>query len=329
MADGALLRIGRAHAAMNVLVTGITGFVGSRIAPRLERDGHSVRGFGRHPPAAQSSVPIVEGDAVSGEGLAEALDEIDVAYFLIHAMEPVADAASRDRDAGDLSFGVRERTAAENFAREARAAGVGRVIYLGGLAPEGGPLSAHLASRLAVEEILLAATPCSVAFRASIVIGAESRSFRFLVRLVERLPVLAVPAWRGHKTAPVDERDVIEILARAATNDEVCGQSLDLGGQDTVTYAELIDRIGEHMLVSRPTIGFKRLTLTPIASRLSALIAGERHELIGPLMESLDQDLLPRDNRAVKLLDVRLHSLDSAIEHALAEWEETERLAAR
>jgi len=314
---------------MKVLVTGITGFVGSRLAPRLERDGHAVRGFSRRPPAAESSIPILAGDAVSGEGLAEALREIDVAYFLMHSMEPVAGGVSRDGDAGDLAFGTRERAAAENFAREARGAGVQRIIYLGGLVPEGGPASAHLASRLAVEEILLAATPCSVAFRASIVIGAQSRSFRFLVRLVERLPVLAVPAWRTRATSPVDERDVIEMLARAATREAVCGQSLDLGGPDTVTYGELIDRIGEHMLVARPTIRFKRLKLTPIASRVSAVIAGERHELIGPLMESLDQDLLPRDNRAAELLDVRLHSLDSAIEHALAEWEATERLAAR
>jgi uncharacterized protein YbjT (DUF2867 family) len=314
---------------MKILVTGITGFVGSRLVPRLERDGHSVRGFSRHPVAARSAVPVVAGDAVSGEGLADALWDIDVAYFLIHSMEPVADVASRDGDASDLAFGVRERAAADNFAREARAAGVQRVIYLGGLIPAGGPASAHLASRLAVEEILMAASPCSVAFRASIVIGAQSRSFRFLVRLVERLPVLAVPAWREHKTSPIDERDVIEMLARAATGDGVCGESLDLGGRDTVTYGELIDRIGEHMLVARPTIGFKRLTLTPIASRVSAVIAGERHELIGPLMESLDQDLLPRDNRAAELLDVRLHSLDSAIEHALAEWEATEPLAAR
>jgi uncharacterized protein YbjT (DUF2867 family) len=312
---------------MNVLVTGITGFVGSRLAPRLERDGHAVRGFSRHPPTTGSAIPMVVGDAVSGKGLAEAMSEIDVAYFLMHSMEPVADAASRDDAAG--AFGARERTAAENFAREARAAGVGRVIYLGGLVPPGGPVSAHLRSRLAVEEILLSSVRCSVAFRASIVIGAGSRSFRFLVRLVERLPVLAVPAWRTHVTTPIDERDVIEILARAATSDEVCGQSLDLGGPDTVTYGELIDRIGEHMLLARPTIGFKRLTLTPIASRVSAVIAGEQHELIGPLMESLNQDLLPRDNRVVELLDVRLHSLDGAIEHALAEWEATEPLAAR
>jgi uncharacterized protein YbjT (DUF2867 family) len=314
---------------MNVLVTGITGFVGSRLAPRLERDGHTVRGFSRRPPAAESAIPVLIGDAVSGRGLAPALTDIDVAYFLIHSMEPVAGIASDDGAAGAVAFGERERTAAENFARAARAAGVKRVIYLGGLVPPEGPASAHLASRLAVEEILLSATACSVAFRASIVIGAQSRSFRFLVRLVERMPVLAVPAWRTHVTRPIDERDVIEALARAATSDEVCGESLDLGGPDTVTYGELIDRIGEHMLIARPTISFKRLTLTPIASRVSAVIAGESHELIGPLMDSLDHDLLPRDNRAVELLDVRLHSLDAAIEHALAEWEATERLAAR
>ncbi len=320
---------------MNVLVSGITGFVGAHLAPRLARDGHAVQGLSRHPPATESGtpgtpgVPVLAGDAISGDGLAEAMRGVDVAYFLIHSMEPVAGSAPPAVNRAGADFGARERTAAENFAREARAAGVSRVVYLGGLVPTGGPASAHIASRLAVEEILLSATPCSVAFRASIVIGAGSRSFRFLVRLVERLPVLAVPAWNTHVTSPVDERDVIESLARAATSEEVCGQSLDLGGPDTVTYGELIDRIRDHMLLARPTISFKRLTLTPIASRVSALIAGERHELIGPLMESLDRDLLPRDNRAADLLDVRLHSLDAAIEHALAEWEATERLAAR
>jgi hypothetical protein len=83
------------------------------------------------------------------------------------------------------------------------------------------------------------------------------------------------------------------------------------------------------MLVNRPTIAFKRLRATPIASRVSSLIAGEEYALIGPLMESLGDDLIPRDDRAVKLLDVRLHSLDAAIERALREWERTERLAAR
>jgi uncharacterized protein YbjT (DUF2867 family) len=304
---------------MKVLVTGITGYVGSRLAPRLQRDGHEVRGFARHPGQVEGGIPILTGDAISGAGLDRALEGIDVAYFLIHSMEQATDGA----------FNVRERIAAENFARAARASGVGRIIYLGGVVPAGGPASAHLASRLAIENILLGSSECSVAFRASIVIGAGSRSFRFLVRLVERLPVLAVPAWRTYRTRPIDERDVVELLARAATSDRVCGQSLDIGGPDVVSYGELIDRIRDHMLVARPTIAFKRLTVTPIASRIAALIAGEEPELIGPLMESLGSDLLPRDDRAAELLGVRMHSLDAAIEHALRDWEATEPLAAR
>lgn len=303
---------------MNILVTGITGYVGSRLVPRLQRAGHDVRGFSRSG-SGPPGVPVVSGDAVSGRGLKQALAGIEVAYFLIHSME-----RSEDGD-----FEDRERAAADNFAAAAREAGVRRIVYLGGLVPAGGPRSPHLASRLAVEQVLLGATADSVAFRASIVIGAGSRSFRFLVRLVERLPVLAVPAWRTHRTRPIDERDVVEFLARAADNPEIGGLSLDIAGPDTVSYGELIDRIRDLMLVSRPTISFRRLTVTPIASRIAAVIATEEYELIGPLMESLGEDLLPRDDRAAELLGVRLHPLDRAIEHALAEWESTEPLAAR
>jgi uncharacterized protein YbjT (DUF2867 family) len=262
---------------------------------------------------------MVRADVVSGAGLRPALEDIDVAYYLIHSMEPSTDGL----------FSARERAAAENFASHAAAAGVQRIVYLGGILPAGGPVSPHLSSRLAVENALRAAVPCSVAFRASIVIGANSRSFRFLVRLVERMPVLVVPGWRKYRTNPIDERDMVELLARAATNDAVCGQSLDIAGPDTVTYGELIDRIREHMLLDRPTVGLGRFSVTPIASRISAVIAGEEHELIGPLMESLGEDLLPRDNRAAELLGLRLHSLDHAIEHALREWEQVEPLAAR
>jgi uncharacterized protein YbjT (DUF2867 family) len=304
---------------MNVLLTGVTGYVGSLLVDRLEADGHKLRGFVRNPARAPAAIEVVAGDAVSGAGLDRALAGIDVAYFLIHSMEPAADGP----------FASRERTAAERFATAAVKAGVPRIVYLGGLVPAGGPDSAHLASRLKVEQILLSAGPCSVAFRASIVIGARSSAFRFLVRLVERLPVLALPAWHEHRTSPIDERDMVELLAKAATAENLCGQSLDVGGPDTVSYAELIDRIRHHMLVARPTLRFKRLTLTPIASRVAAVIAGEEHELIGPLMESLGQDLLPRDGRAAQLLQVRLHSLDAAIEHALRDWESAEQLAAR
>ncbi len=303
---------------MNFLITGVSGYVGSLLAPRLAREGHAVRGLSRRP-APGSPFPVLQGDLVSGQGLWRAFEGIDVAYFLIHSME----------GPGENSFPARERRAAENFARAARAAGTERVIYFGGLAPATASGSQHLRSRLEVERILLEAAPCSMALRASIVIGARSRSFRFLVRLVERLPVLALPAWRINRTAPIDERDTLELLARAAGSDAVCGQALDAGGPETLTYEELIDRIRDHLLLSRPTLRFKRLTLTPIASRVSAVIAGEDHGLIGPLMAGLDGDLLPRDDRAARLLDVRLHSIDAAIEHALREWERREPLAAR
>ncbi len=307
---------------MNILLTGISGYVGSRLLPRLQRDGHQVRGFVRRPSRGRDfGIPLITGDALTGKGLDEALDGIEVAYYLIHSME----------HSSDGPFDVRERTAAENFTAVARRAGVQRVVYLGGLLPLGGPSSPHLASRFGVENILRQASPCTISFRASIVIGAQSRSFRFLVRLVERMPVLAVPAWGPNRTAPIDERDMVELLVRAGTGEsqELCGQALDIGGPDLVSYAELIDRIRHHMFVERPTIRFSRLTVTPIASRIGAVIAGEDPDLIGPLMESLGTDLLPRDRRAADVLGLRLHSLDSAIEHSLREWEEFELLAAR
>jgi uncharacterized protein YbjT (DUF2867 family) len=322
-----------ATATMRILITGVSGFVGARLVPRLRRDGHELRGFARDPARVAVEVPLVTGDAISGTGLDAALADIDVAYFLIHSMEPVPNGSDFD----DRDFRTRERTAAERFAETARAAGVQRIVYLGGLVPRDAPASAHLASRLDVERVLLDAVPGSTALRASIVIGAGSRSFRFLVRLIERLPLVALPAWRDHRTQPIDERDVIEALARAATADAVAGRSLDVAGPDVVTYGGLIERIRDHLLIDRPLLHLDPLRWAgsgstgsvSVASRIAAAIAGERPELVAPLMAGLTSDLLPRDDSAAALLGMRRHSLDAAIEHALGEWERSEPLAAR
>jgi uncharacterized protein YbjT (DUF2867 family) len=313
-----------------------------------------------------SDVEIVRGDALAGEGLPRALADIEVAYYLLHSMERPRILSPTSSSPRDISFpgrhshqvflpspfaaapfAERERIAADTFAMAAVAAGVRRIVYLGALQPRPPaaapspngtaqpaepaarytPPSRHLASREAVERILLDAVPDSVALRASIVIGARSRSFRLLVHLLERLPVLALPAWRRFRTQPIDARDIIEMLAASATA-EVAGRPLDVGGPNVLTYGELIARIAELMLVNRPALGVG-MSVTPVAARLAAAITGEDPEFVTALMESLEGDLLPADHHAAQLLNVHLHTFDSAVEYALSEWEESEPLAAR
>ncbi len=305
---------------MRILITGVSGFVGSVLARRLGGEGHELHGLTRDPGRVDAglAVEIHRGDALSGAGLDAALAGVEVAYYLIHSMEPGA--------AGE--FAARERQSAERFAAAAAAAGVRRIVYLGGLLPApGGPVSAHLRSRRAVEGALLEAVPDSVVLRASIIVGAGSRSFRFLVRLVERLPVLALPPWRTHRTQPLDERDMLEYLARAATG-AVGGRTLDIAGPDTLSYGAMIERVAELMLVGRPPLRLG-VSLTPVASVVAARIAGEELALAGPLMESLATDLLADDRETRALLGVRLHSYDAAVERALRDWERHEPLRAR
>jgi uncharacterized protein YbjT (DUF2867 family) len=141
------------------------------------------------------------------------------------------------------------------------------------------------------------------------------------------MPVLTLPAWRDFRTQPIDSRDVSEMLAAAAYA-PVAGRSLDIGGPDILTYGEIIARIADDMLISRPALGIP-VNLTPMTARVAAAIAGEDPELILPLMEGLHGDLLPGDDHADDLLSVHLHSFASAVEHALGEWEKSEPLAAR
>jgi uncharacterized protein YbjT (DUF2867 family) len=302
------------------LVTGATGFIGGRLLRRLTREGRPARALARVASRLEplDGVEPVEGDLLTGTGLERALEGCSTAYYLVHSMESAADGAFADRDRG----------AAEAFGRAAANAGVERIVYLGGIAPAAAA-SRHLGSRLEVERILLDAVPGSTALRASIVIGAGSASFRVLVRLVERMRVLVLPGWRHNRTQPIDERDVIEFLARTPQAAGAAGRSLDVVGPDVVSYAQMIERIAELMGVGRMPVGLKA-SLTPPASALVAAMTEQPLELVRPLMESLESDVLPRDaEEAPRLYGIRPRPFERSVEHALAEWEAVEPLAAR
>jgi len=311
------------------LVTGATGYIGGRLVERLVKEGRDVRALARNPDRLDPAhgVEPVAGDLVRNTGLDEALDGVETAYYLVHSMEHVTTPSNGNGSGG--SFGDRDRTAATNFAEAAARAGTRRVVYLGGLLPQDQRLSPHLESRLEVERILLDSAPESTAFRASIVIGARSSSFRILVKLVERLRFLPFPAWRDHRTQPVFERDAIEYLARTPQTSEAAGRSLDMAGPDVLSYGEMIETIAELMGVGRTPIRLG-VSQTPTASAVVAGIVGQPVELVRPLMESLQYDLLPReDANARDVFGIRGHSFERSVEHALREWERTEELTAR
>lgn len=305
------------------LVTGATGYVGGRLVERLLAEGRGVRALARDPSRVEprAGVEAVQGNVVTGEGIGAALDGCENAYYLVHSMEAAPGADLRD-------FADRDRRAASEFATAASAAGVRRVVYLGGLAPSDREPSAHIASRIEVEEILLAQAPGATALRASILIGARSSSFRILVRLIERLRVLPLPAWRAKVTRPISERDAIEYLARTPEVEESSGRSLDIAGPDVVSYGDMVERIAEQMGVGRTPLplGF---SLTPPASAVVSAVTGQPVELVRPLMESLEHDLLPRPGAdAASLYGLRPLPFERAVDRALADWESREELAA-
>ncbi len=302
------------------LVAGATGYLGARLIERLAAEDRPVRALARNPSRVTplTGVEPVGADLASGEDLGKALEGVTTAYYLVHSME-----AAEDND-----FAERDRRMARHFGEAACKAEVERIVYLGGMAP-GGRVSTHLGSRLEVEQILLDAVPDSTALRASIVIGAGSSSFRVLVRLVERLPVLPMPGWGANRTQPIDERDVIEYLARTPSVPAASGRALDVVGRDVLSYREMMDRIAELMGVARRSVAVAA-SLTSPASAVVAAVTGQPLDLVRPLMESLGSDILPRDpGEAARLYDLRPRRFDRAVEHALAEWEATEPLGAR
>ena len=267
-----------------LLVTGASGYVGSYLVAELLRRERGVRALTRRPETADlpAGVDVCAGDAFSGAGLADALDGCRTAYYLIHSMGAGADFAAQDREA------------AVNFGEAARAAGVERVVYLGGLGPTGRDASEHLRSRHEVAELLRQRVPSLVYVRAAMIIGTGSASFEMLRHLTGRLPAMICPRWIDTRTQPIAVEDVVRTLADVAERPDV-PEEVQLGGADVLTYRQMMKRTAP-LLGRRPPAIVRVPVLSPrLSSYWVALVTPVDTGLIRPLVDGLKSEMVVED----------------------------------
>ena len=273
---------------MKVLVTGATGYVGGRLVPKLVEQGHSVRVLAREPHRLEGvpwhdDVEIIQGDLQVRADVARAVSDVDVLYYLVHSMS----------SAGD--FEVVERRVATLVAEEAKAAHVKRIVYLGGLHPEG-KLSRHLGSRKEVGDILLASGVPTIALQAGVIIGSGSASFEMIRHLTEILPAMPAPKWVRNHIQPIAVRDVLHYLVKSAELAPEVNRAFDIGGPDVFRYYELMNGyaqeagLKERLILALPV-------LTPwLASQWVNLVTPIPRSLAVPIIESLLHDAVMKNH---------------------------------
>jgi uncharacterized protein YbjT (DUF2867 family) len=278
-----------APAPRTCLVTGATGYIGGRLVPELLAAGHRVRVMTRSPERVRDHpwsdrVEIVRADAGDEEAVTAACTGVDVVYYLIHAL------------GSGTSFEETDRHTAAVMARAARAAGVGRLVYLGGLEPEGEALSPHLRSRGEVATILLDSGVPTVVLRAAIVLGSGSASFEMLRYLTERLPVMVTPRWVHSRIQPIAVRDVLRYLVACATLPPEVHRSWGGGGPDVMNYAEMMQRYAAVAGLPRRRILPVPLFTPSLSSHWVGLITPVPASIARPLVESLRNTVVCREH---------------------------------
>ncbi|MFF3488361.1 SDR family oxidoreductase [Streptomyces sp. NPDC002701] len=277
-----------AGAGLRCLVTGATGYIGGRLVPELLAEGHRVRCMARSPGALRdhpwaADVEVVRGDVTDADSVAAAMRDIDVAYYLVHALGT------------GKGFEETDRRAARIFGERARAAGVRRIVYLGGLTPAGVPgreLSPHLRSRAEVGRILLDCGVPATVLRAAVIIGSGSASFEMLRYLTERLPVMVTPSWVHTRIQPIAVRDVLRTLVGSARMPDGVNRAFDIGGPEILTYRQMMERyaavagLPKRLILPVPV-------LTPrVSSHWVGLVTPVPRSIARPLTESLRHEVV-------------------------------------
>ncbi|MCB9841453.1 MAG: SDR family oxidoreductase [Phycisphaeraceae bacterium] len=296
-------------------VTGATGYVGGRLVPALLESGFRVRCIVREPRKLEDrpwrphpDVSIATSDLSDQDSLIDALRGCEAAYYLVHSMET-----------SSARYAERDRDLATNFAKSAAAAGVGRIIYLGGLGEMGKGLSEHLSSRREVETLLGSTGVPVTTVRAAMIIGSGSASFEILRYLVERLPVMVTPSWVRTESQPVAIDDVLHWLVRCLRTPGTIGQTLEIGGADVVRYTELMHIMAEELGLRRRVI-FPMPVLTPrLSSGWISLVTPVSFRIARPLAEGLRNRVVVTSDAAQQLMPHPAMGVREAIRTSLVQ----------
>jgi uncharacterized protein YbjT (DUF2867 family) len=303
---------------MRVLVTGATGFVGSRLVPTLLSRGHEVVALvrdadGYDPPAG---VAVVEGDLLEPETLPPAFEidgeTVGAAYYLVHSMD------------GGPGYEERDRNCATNFVEAASDAGIDRVVYLGGLGEDREDLSEHLRSRREVEAILGRGDPALTTLRAAIIIGAGSASFEVIAGLARRLPVMVTPKWVDTLCQPIAIADVVAYLVGVLDAPETAADTFEIGGPEVLTYAEILRRTRRQL---GHGLGIVRVpVLSPgLSARWLRLVTDVNPYLARSLVEGLRNTVIVEDDRIQELVPVDRTPFELAVARALTDSPNAQR----